>query len=49
MRDVLNHEPRETAFKNISLKYAQVSTMFLKVTEKKAISLEDDLECLQRE
>ena len=49
MRDVFNHEPRATTLKNIFLKYAQVSTMFLKATEKKRISLEDDLESLQRE
>ena len=49
MRDVFNHEPRATTLKNIFLKYAQVSTMFLKATEKKTISLDDDLESLQRE
>lgn len=49
MRGVFNHEPRAIIFKNISFKYAQASTMFLKATEKKTISLEDDLESLQRE
>ena len=49
MRDVFNHEPRAITLKNTSLKYAQVSTMFLKATEKKTTSLEDDLESLQRE
>ena len=49
MRDVFNHEPRATTFKTISLKYAQVSTMFSKATEQKTMSLEDDLESLQRE
>ena len=49
MRDVFNHGPRATTFKNISFKYSQVSTMLLRVTEKKTISLENDLESLQRE
>lgn len=49
MRDVFNHGPRATTYKNISLKYSQVSTMLLKVTEKKTISLENDLESLQGE
>ena len=43
-RCIFHHEPGATTFKNISFKYTQVSTMFLKATEKKTISLEDNLD-----
>ena len=43
-RCIFHHEPGATTFRNISFTYNQVSTMFLKATKKKTISLEDNLD-----